>query len=373
MSNSNSVVACGGSDDDRRSLRERMLADLKLRGMAKRTIDGYLREVRKLACYYNASPDLLTEQQVGDYLLHLVNRNYAPGSLRVAYSGIKFFYKYTEPRDWDVLRKLRIPKQKTLPSVLTIQEVHQIIGATQQFHHAAFFWTLYSLGLRLEEGLNLQPADLDAARMMVHIHRGKGAKDRYLPLPTSTLHILRKYWSTHRHPGLLFPARGQDGKAMPHATRPMGGSTVQGCMKLVVQKLGIQKNISPHTLRHSMASHLFEAGVSLCWLMKFLGHANLQTTLVYLHLTDDGEEVGRDQLNAVAQPGTLFDEHFQKAKKGKSKTEKRQPEKNRKNKPEENSDKKQAKPPKNGSKKARKKGPKTRKGSRKQRGKRKGN
>ena len=200
MSNSNSVVACGGSDDDRRSLRERMLADLKLRGMAKRTIDGYLREVRKLACYYNTSPDLLTEQQVGDYLLHLVNRNYAPGSLRVAYSGIKFFYKYTEPRDWDVLRKLRIPKQKTLPSVLTIQEVHQIIGATQQFHHAAFFWTLYSLGLRLEEGLNLQPADLDAARMMVHIHRGKGAKDRYLPLPTSTLHILRKYWSTHRHP-----------------------------------------------------------------------------------------------------------------------------------------------------------------------------
>ena len=209
MSNSNSVVACGGADEDPRSLRGRMRQDLQLRGLAQRTRDGYLREVRKLACYYKTSPDQLTEQQVGDYLLHLINRNLAPGSLRVAYSGIKFFYTYTVRRDWNVLRKLRLPKQKTLPSVLTIQEVHQIIGATQQFHHAAFLWTLYTLGLRLEEGLNLQPGDLDAARMMVHIHRGKGAKDRYLPLPESTLQILRIYWATHRHPTLLFPSRGR--------------------------------------------------------------------------------------------------------------------------------------------------------------------
>lgn len=322
MSDSKSVSSCGGSDDDSLSLRERMERDLQFRGLSKRTRDGYLREVRKLACYYKTSPDKLTEQQVGDYFLHLINRKLAPGSLRVAYSGIKFFYKYTEPRDWEVLRKLRIPKQKTLPSVLTIQEVHQIIAATRQFHHAAFFWTLYTLGLRLEEGLNLQPADLDAERMMVHIHRGKGAKDRYLPLPQSTLQILRTYWSTHRHPKLLFPSRGQDRRSAAKATRPMGGSTVQGCMKLVVQKLGLQKNISPHTLRHSMASHLFEAGVSLCWLKKFLGHASLQTTLVYLHLTDDGEEVGRDQLNAVAEPGTLFEQHIQAAKNQKRKAKK---------------------------------------------------
>lgn len=316
MSNSNSVVACGGADEDPRSLRERMQKDLQLRGLAQRTRDGYLREVRKLACYYKTAPDILTEQQVGDYLLHLINRHLAPGSLRVAYSGIKFFYTYTVRRDWDVLRKLRLPKQKTLPAVLTIQEVHQIIGATQQFHHAAFLWTLYTLGLRLEEGLHLQPGDLDATRMMVHVHRGKGAKDRYLPLPESTLQILRIYWATHRHPTLLFPSRGQDRRSASKATQPMGGSTVQGCMKLIVQKLGFQKNISPHTLRHSMASHLFEAGVSLCWLKKFLGHASLQTTLIYLHLTDDGAEVGRDQLNAVAQPGKLFEQHI-KAKKNK--------------------------------------------------------
>jgi len=163
-----------------------MKRDLLLRGLSERTRKGYLREVRKLACYYKTSPDKLTEQQVGDYLLHLINRKLAPGSLRVAYSGIKFFYTYTEPRHWQVLRKLRLPKQKTLPSVLTIKEVHQIIAGTQQFHHAAFFWTLYTLGLRLEEGLNLQPGDIDATRKMVHIHRGKGWRLRRGKRPISS-------------------------------------------------------------------------------------------------------------------------------------------------------------------------------------------
>jgi site-specific recombinase XerD len=306
MSDSNSTVP-SSSNDDGRSLRDRMSKDLQLRGVADRTHDGYLREVRKLACYYMTAPDLLSEQQVGDYLLYLINEcNFAPGSLRVAYSGLKFFYTFTEPRDWSVLKKLRIPKQKTLPAVMTIQEVHQLIGAVKQHRNAAYFWTVYSLGLRLEEGLNLQVGDLDANRMMVHIHRGKGAKDRYLPLPTSTLTILREYWSTHRHPTLLFPAIGRNKRAASTTTRPMGAKTVQGCIKLVVNQLGYRKKISIHTLRHSIATHLFEAGVSLKWIQKFLGHSSLQTTLIYLHLTDDGEDKGRETLESIAQPGDLF-------------------------------------------------------------------
>ena len=258
---------------DKPSLRDRMSQDLQLRGMAKRTHDGYLREVRKLACYHNSPPDQLSEQQVGEYLLHLINDcNFAPGSLGVAYSGVKFFYTVTEPRDWDVLKKLRRPKQKTLPSVLTIDEVHRLIGAIKQHRNAAYFWTVYSLGLRLEEGLHLQVGDLDSQRMMVHVHRGKGAKDRYLPLPKNTLAILREYWSTHRHPTLLFPAIGRNRKAASTTARPMDATTVQGCMKRVVVKLGFRKKISIHTLRHSVATHLFEAGVSLCWIQRFLGH-----------------------------------------------------------------------------------------------------
>lgn len=325
MSRSTNNNSSRNASSDNRSLRQRMSQDLQLQGKALRTHNGYLREVRKLACYYNSPPDQLTEQQVGDYLLHLINdRNFAPGSLSVAYSGIKFFYTITEPRDWNVLKKLRRPKQKTLPSVLTVDEVHRLIGAVKQHRHAAFFWTIYSLGLRLEEGLHLQVADIDANRMMVHIHRGKGAKDRYLPLPKSTLAILREYWSTHRNPVLLFPAIGRNKKAAATAKTTMNPSTVQGCMKLVVEALGIKKKVSPHTLRHSVATHLLEAGVSVRWIQKFLGHSSLQTTLVYLHLTETAEQDGRAKLDELAQPGDLF-EQFSRSPRSRKEPQKRKP------------------------------------------------
>lgn len=324
-SNSNNRDA-SRNPSDKPSLRDRMSQDLQLRGMADRTQSGYLREVKKLAAYYHLSPDQLSEQQVGEYLLHLINDcNFAPGTLGVAYSGIKFFYTVTEPRDWNVLRKLRRPKQKTLPAVLTIDEVHRLIGAVRQHRNAAYFWTVYSLGLRLNEGLHLRVGDLDSQRMMVHVHRGKGAKDRYLPLPKSTLTVLRQYWVTHRHPTLLFPAVGRNRKVITTSLRPMGPTTVQGCLNQVVEQLGIRKNVSPHTLRHSIATHLFEAGVSLRWIQKFLGHSSLQTTLLYLHLTDDGEDNGRAKLDVIAQPGDLFQNKFPKTPPAKPKADERKP------------------------------------------------
>jgi len=287
-----------------------MSQDLQLLGRKKRTHDGYLREVRKLACYYNTSPDQLTEQQVADYLLHLINdRKFAPGSLKVTFNGLKFFYTTTCPRDWDILKKIKVPKQKTLPTVMTAAEVRQLIAATGLHHNAALLWTLYSLALRLEEGLNLQVSDIDSQRMTVHIHRGKGAKDRLLPLPTSTLMVLRNYWKQHRNERLLFPANGRNRKSAATSTKPMSGCTIQGCVKRAAKAAGIRKSISPHTLRHSMATHLFEAGTSLVWIQKFLGHSNLQTTLVYLHLTDDANRDGREQLNQIANreaTDTLF-------------------------------------------------------------------
>jgi len=167
-----------------KSLRERMSQDLQLRGMAQRTHDGYLREVRKLACYFNTPPDQLSEQQVADYLLYLINDcEFAPGSLRVAYSGLKFFFTYTEPRDWQVLTKLRIPKQQTLPDVLSIDEVQRLMAAVRQPRNRAYFWTVYTLGLRMSEALSLQIGDIDAERMLIHVHHGKGAKDRFITLP----------------------------------------------------------------------------------------------------------------------------------------------------------------------------------------------
>lgn len=289
------------------ALRQKMSQDLQIAGLSQRTHDGYLREVRKLAYHFGVSPDRITEEQLREYFLYLKNEKaFAPGSLRVAFSGIKFFYTHTVPRDWDVLKKLRVPKQKTLPDVLTIDEVQALIAAVHTRRNAVYFWTVYSLGLRLEEGLNLQVGDLDAKRMMVHVHRGKGAKDRYIPLPTATLAALRDYWKTHRNPKLIFPADSRRHRGASTTTRTMDATTVQGCMKRLVKTLSIVKRVSIHTLRHSYATHLLEAGVSLKMIQQLLGHSSLQTTMVYLHLTETAESDARSRIEQIMQPGDLL-------------------------------------------------------------------
>ena len=160
----------------------------------------------------------------------------------------------------------------------------------------------YSLGLRLGEGLHLQVGDIDAARMMVHVHRGKGAKDRYVLLPSSTLRILRQYWVTHRHPVWLFPATGRDHRQAALADGPMDKSSVQGAMRRVVRELKLRKAISIHSLRHSYATHLLEAGVNLRLIQQYLGHSSLHTTMVYLHLTTVSHEQARARIEELMGP-----------------------------------------------------------------------
>jgi site-specific recombinase XerD len=284
------------------ALRKRMHQDLQLAGLSERTCEAYLRAVRQLADHFHTPPDRLSEQQVRDYFLHLKNdRKFADASLAIAYSGIKFFYSHTTPRDWTTLKQLRVRRDKRLPDVLSVAEVRRLIDAVRTHHNRAYFWTVYSLGLRLGEALHLQVADIDSARMLVHVHRGKGAKDRYVPLPSSTLNVLRQYWATHRHPQWLFPATGRDHKQTTRATGPMDKSSVQGAMRRVVQELKFQKAISIHSLRHSYATHLLEAGVNLRLIQQYLGHSSLQTTMVYLHLTTASQE------QAVARIKALMD------------------------------------------------------------------
>lgn len=275
-------------------LRQRLIEDLQLAGLSERTQVAYVRAVRQLAKHFGLPPDQISEPQLRDYLLYLKNdKQFAAGSLKIAFCGIRFFYQHTVPREWETLRRLRIPKQRTLPDVLTPDEVRQLIGAVRTLHNRTYLWTVYSCGLRLSEGLQLQVGDVDGKRMMLHVHRGKGAKDRYVILPSVTLTRLREYWSTHRHPSLLFPAVGRSGKRAAAATEPMGRASVQGALKRVVQQVGIRKAVTMHTLRHSYASHLIEAGVSVRRVQQLLGHSSLQTTMIYLHLTEPGEEAVR--------------------------------------------------------------------------------
>ena len=249
-----------------------MHQDLQLAGLSERTQEAYLRAVRQLADHFHTSPDRLSEHHVRDYFLHLKNdRKFASGSLVVAYSGIKFFYSHTTPRDWPTLQRLRVRKEKRLPDVLSVDEVRRLIAAFRTHQNRTFFWTVYSLGLRLGEGLHLQVGDIDSARMMVHVHRGKGAKDRYVPLPSSTLKVLRDYWVTHRHSTWLFPAVGRDHHPAAQAEGPMPRSSVQGALRRVVQELGLRKAISIHTLRHNadfriMPTEPRRSGSSDCFL-----------------------------------------------------------------------------------------------------------
>jgi integrase/recombinase XerD len=274
-------------------LYERMSEDLHLGGMSKRTHEGYLRAVRQLADFCQRTPDQVSEDQLRRFFLHLKNdKAFASGSLRVAFSGVKFFYTRTCRRNWETLAQMRIKDVKSLPEVLTIEQVHQIIDTCTTQRMAVYFWVVYSLGLRMQEALCLQVGDVDSQRMMVHVHRGKGAKDRYIPLPQCTLMQLREFWKNHRHPRFLFPADGRNhrGVSQPtgvsQATTPMSPTAVQGAMKLITKQINFGKKVSTHTLRHSYATHLLEAGVSLRQIQQFLGHSSLQTTMVYLHLTD---------------------------------------------------------------------------------------
>ena len=276
------------------ALRRRMHQDLQLAGLAEGTQKMYLRAVRQLAAHFHKPPDQLTESELREYLLYLKNeRQYSPSSLKIAASGIIFFYTHTVPRDWLTFKSLHIPRPQSLPDVLSIAETRCLIDAVRTPHNKAFFWTVYSLGLRLQEGLNLQVGDIDSARMVVHVHRGKGSKDRYVPLPPRTLTVLRQYWVTHRHPIWLFPATGRDHTEAHSADEPMARSSVHGAMKRVVRELGFRKRITIHTLRHSYATHLLEAGVNLRLIQKYLGHSSLQATMIYLHLTSLGQEQAR--------------------------------------------------------------------------------
>ena len=285
------------------ALRKKMHQDLQLAGLSEGTQHVYLRAVRQLAVHFDTPPDVLNEAPVRDYLLHLKNdRQFASSSLGIAYCAIKFFYSHTAPRDWPTLQRIRVQKEKRLPDVLSIDEVRELIGAVRKLRYRTYFSTVYSLGLRRNEGLHLQVRDIDSARMLVHVHRGKGAKDRFVPLPARTLALLREYWVTHRNPVWLFPDIGSDQRQAVSSDRPMSKDAVQHAMERVMQQLGWRKAVSIHTLRHSYAIHLLEAGVNLRLIQQDLGHSSLPTTMVYLHLTTVSQEQAIAVINKLMEP-----------------------------------------------------------------------
>ena len=265
---------------------------LQLSGKGDRTQVSYSRAVRLLVKHFdNKSPDLITEEELQEYFLHCRNvRKWAPKTMGVCYAGIRFFFTNVLRRDWHILGMIRAQTEHRLPAVLSAEEVRAVLSRVTSPRNHAFLSTVYSCGLRLQEALHLEVSDIDSQRMMIHVHRGKGAKDRFVPLPNATLALLRKYWATHKNPRLIFPSRGiyKDGSDIQ---KPVSVSTVQLALRSAIRAAGIQKHdVSIHSLRHAYATHLLEAGVNLRVIQRYMGHTSLETTMIYLHLTTKGQD-----------------------------------------------------------------------------------
>jgi len=279
-------------------LRERMLQDMQLRGFADRTQECYLRSVRLLAQHFNKPPDQITEEELRHYFLHVKNiKKWARATVTISLCGIKFFYTQTLKQKWTTFDLVRPQREKRLPVVLTREEIQRIFKCVRFQCYRVCLLTIYSCGLRLGEGCNLKVSDIDSQRMVLHIEQGKGAKDRYVPLPRRTLIELRNWYKTHRNPNWIFPAAGRPGKhdEFSWAIRPTPLNNVQTAFRDALKKSGVNKRASVRTLRHSYATHLVELGVNLRLIQEYLGHMSPKTTAIYAHLTD----VAQNQANKI--------------------------------------------------------------------------
>ena len=231
---------------------QKSMDTLSLNGKGERTQQAYTRALRMLVDFYDKRPEEITEAELEAYFLRRKNEDrWSSNTLRICYCGIRFYFVHVLGRNFGLFNILRAKNESRLPTVLSREEVRALLACVRTAHNRAFLSTVYACGLRLQEALHLEVADIDSGRMMLHVHRGKGAKDRLVPLPQSTLATLRAHWRTHRHPRLLFPALGRSGQAAASATTPMAISSVQGALRRAKRQARIAKRaVSIHTLRH---------------------------------------------------------------------------------------------------------------------------
>ena len=223
-----------------KKLYQRHLRLLKLQGKSQKTIDAYSRAVRRVRDHFDCCPDKLTPEQLETYFGELVD-THSWSTVKIDRNGLQFFWRHVLNRDWQWVNIIKPPKIHTIPDILTPVEIERLIGKTRKLRYRVFLLTTYSMGLRLEEALSLQVGDIDAGRKRVHIRRGKGHKDRLIPLPDLTLLALRELWRKHHHPELIFPNAKGSLKTIQQATTHMDRGGTQKAMKVVVTECGIKK------------------------------------------------------------------------------------------------------------------------------------
>jgi site-specific recombinase XerD len=274
------------------ALRQKMIEDMQLKGLAVRTQEAYINAVLQLSRRFKKSPDNIDEEELREYFLYLKNeKQVADSTFSIALCGIKFFYEQTLKKEWHTLQLTRPDRKKKLPVVFSTEEVKRVLDCVHRFQYQVCLHTIYACGLRLLEGTRLRVKDIDSDRKMLHVVEGKGGKDRYVPLPDRTLILLRRHWTTHRNQEWMFPSRQING--------PMHETGVQRAFQAARRESGVHKDASVHTLRHSYATHLLEAGVDLRIIQTYLGHASPSTTAIYTHLTSVTEAQVNQRINQI--------------------------------------------------------------------------
>jgi integrase/recombinase XerD len=259
-------------------LIQSMTVSMELRGFAQSTQKIYLAHMKRFYSFCGKPPTSVGYDEVRAFLHHAIkSKKLSSSYVNSAYGAIKFYYQSVLFREWNMLHIPRVKKKSFLPTVLTFQEVCQILDATRNLKHRAILTTVYSAGLRVSEVTHLQTTDIHSVDMRLLVRQSKGGKDRYSILSNHNLLLLRQYWKAYRPSLWLFPG-------VPD-TKPISVRSIQTVFKDSLRASGITKNVSIHTLRHCFATHLLNGGASVLQIKDLLGHTDIQTTSLYLHLT----------------------------------------------------------------------------------------
>jgi site-specific recombinase XerD len=258
-------------------IRQRMIEDMRLRNFSTHTQDAYVRAVAHFTRHFMLPPETLTADQVREYLLHLVQkRHVAWSTYNQVRCGLQFFFRITLGRD-DTFGGVPCARErKRVPVVLSPEELQRFFAVIRNVKHKAMFMTAYGAGLRVSELVSLRVEDVDSSRMVIRVRQGKGQKERYAKLSTHLLSVLRDYYREDKPNGLLFPSR---------TGKPMTGTAFNMITDYLRRRSGLAKNVTPHTFRHSYATHMLDAGADLRTIQVLLGHQNIKTTAIYMHVS----------------------------------------------------------------------------------------
>ena len=271
---------------------------LRLQRKRDRTIETYCQYLWKVAKHFNRCPDELSADELKSYFSWMLSR-YAPNTVNVQVVSLVFLHRYVLNREveWGKIIKQKSPM--SLPDIPTKEEVRFLINSVRKVRFRIFLLVVYSLGLRTSEGLKLEVGDVDGSQHRVHIRNSKGGKDRYVVLPELTLQALRRFWTTHRHPRLLFPSPVFDAERSRRSEAYMDASSIQAAFRATIRESGIQKRLTIRSLRHAYATHLLELGMDMRLIQDLMGHEDSKTTARYAHITKTCRDHTTDRLQLL--------------------------------------------------------------------------